>query len=184
MSRAGRPEAASLAKARRRYVSLDIIRGFAAFGVFGGHLVGYLPEGSFPLSVLASVVVGMGALFQGPGDVHWGVTVFIVLSGFCIHLPVASAPSLSDQRGFWRVYAIRRAIRILPVYWVACVLGVVAVVATGGQPENAGRLAGQIGELSAIALLAKMLVLTPLYLVPGTELGNGALRTVATEMWL
>lgn len=184
MWRASRTESSSVAKVRRRYLSLDIIRGVAAFGVFGGHLIGYLPEGSFPLSALASVVVAMGALFQGPGDVHWGVTVFIVLSGFCIHLPVASAPSLPDQRGFWRVYAIRRAIRILPVYWVACALGVLAMATAAGQLDEAGRLAGQIKEFSWIAFLAKLLVLTPLYLVPDTELGNGALRTVASEMWL
>jgi peptidoglycan/LPS O-acetylase OafA/YrhL len=57
-----------------------------------------------------------------------GVVVFFVISGLVLYLPYAR--SVRDRRALpdWRQFAKRRAIRILPAYWV-----VLAVLATGPQ---------------------------------------------------
>jgi peptidoglycan/LPS O-acetylase OafA/YrhL len=63
------------------------------------------------------------------GPVWWelkgGVAIFFVISGALLYLPYARA--LRDRSGLpdWRGYARRRAVRIVPAYWV--VLTVMAV---------------------------------------------------------
>jgi peptidoglycan/LPS O-acetylase OafA/YrhL len=85
--------------------------------------------------VFFHVVVIYYAQFQGwmrPGFVwmthgHWAVNVFIVLSGFCLTLPLARSRSLMLEGGFGR-YMTRRAVRILPPYYAAVVLSLLALV--------------------------------------------------------
>jgi peptidoglycan/LPS O-acetylase OafA/YrhL len=62
--------------------------------------------------------------FYTPGSVGWaelpfsaghlGVPIFLVLSGFCLALPYVG----SDRKLDLRAFAIRRAVRILPPYWI------------------------------------------------------------------
>jgi len=52
---------------------------------------------------------------------HFAVDVFIVVSGFCLMLPVAKSEG-SQLIGGWRGYLIRRAKRILPPYYCALIL--------------------------------------------------------------
>ncbi len=49
---------------------------------------------------------------------HEAVAIFIVVSGYCLMLPVVRQPSAQLQGGFWR-YLARRAYRILPPYYAA-----------------------------------------------------------------
>ena len=49
---------------------------------------------------------------------HFAVDVFIVISGFCLMLPVARKPGFTLTGG-WRGYLYRRARRILPPYYCA-----------------------------------------------------------------
>jgi peptidoglycan/LPS O-acetylase OafA/YrhL len=52
---------------------------------------------------------------------HFAVDVFIVLSGFCLMLPVARHREF-ELSGGWRTYLSRRSMRILPPYYSALIL--------------------------------------------------------------
>jgi peptidoglycan/LPS O-acetylase OafA/YrhL len=106
--------------------------------------------------------------FWASAGIHPGVVAFIVLSGFCIHLPIARNKALADAPGFWSVYWKRRSTRIAPVFVLGCVLG--ALVITGSHKQE---MLEVFGALTA----------TPF--VPSTHIpGNPILQTVVVEMWL
>lgn len=78
------------------------MRGIAAVMVFIGHLYSHLhPNHS---------LIG-----------QWAVTVFIVLSGYCLMVPTEAAGGL---RGGMRAFFVRRSRRILPAYYAALLLAV------------------------------------------------------------
>jgi peptidoglycan/LPS O-acetylase OafA/YrhL len=65
-----------------------------------------------------------------------GVPVFFVISGFVLYLPFARAIRDGRPRPRLGSYARRRALRILPAYWVALSLWLaVLVAATGLRPS-------------------------------------------------
>ena len=68
-----------------RLPGIDIIRGVAASAVLVHHVMKWNGAGPSPLPAPLSTML------QAVWDVlgHWGVGVFFVLSGLCIHLPVA-----------------------------------------------------------------------------------------------
>lgn len=88
--------------------ALDALRAFAAIGVLLAHA-------SVPLLFNGTVITWTRA-----GDV--GVSVFFVLSGFLIASSVLRQPRF-DTRG----YMIRRAARILPLYYVSMLIALVLV---------------------------------------------------------
>jgi len=115
----------------RRLVGLDGIRGLAALFVVVHHT--YLR--SFPGYPASTGPEWAGWLIYG----HFGVVVFIVLSGFSL--------ALAPARHGWRLdgvgrFAGRRARRILPAYWAALVLSVLVawlVLPQPGQPAPDAR---------------------------------------------
>ena len=64
---------------------------------------------------------------------HWAVTLFIVLSGFCLMLPVASAGGL---RGGAKGFYAARAKRILPAYWAALAFTLFLVLTLLAKPQD------------------------------------------------
>lgn len=52
-------------------------------------------------------------------ELKGGVVIFFVISGALIYLPYARALQAGTNLPDWRSYARRRAVRILPAYWVA-----------------------------------------------------------------
>ena len=60
---------------------------------------------------------------------HYAVGVFIVLSGYCLMLPVARREDKSLKGGF-RAYIARRARRILPPYYAALALTLAFILVT------------------------------------------------------
>ena len=96
------------------------------------------------LWVLLGHVFPYGPLKLG----HLAVTIFLVLSGYCLALPHAAKPktALSD----WRKFFVRRALRILPPYYGALALSVAVDVATHatGNPDLFWR--GFIGHLALL----------------------------------
>jgi peptidoglycan/LPS O-acetylase OafA/YrhL len=64
-------------------------------------------------------------------ELKCGVAIFFVISGALLYLPYARAMRDGSDLPDWRSYARRRALRILPAYWIA-----VTVVAIG--PFHAG----------------------------------------------
>jgi peptidoglycan/LPS O-acetylase OafA/YrhL len=167
----------------QRYHTLDIVRGLAALSVLLSHWGGWtLPYAS---AVSTQVIVSYQNIFQilfwGGGGIHPGVIVFIVLSGFCIHLPQAIDARKLTQPEFWKVFAVRRSRRILPVYWAALLIGIVSLWVTGpaymgekGQVVNSDLFFSIFG----VSEIIRVFGITALY--PG----NGPLATVAVEMLL
>ena len=77
----------------------------------------------------AMVVVHHAAALSGPARagrlatpaavMDGGVAIFFVLSGFLIYRPFAAAAVAGREHPSWRSFWWRRALRIVPAYWVA-----------------------------------------------------------------
>lgn len=110
---------------------LDGIRGFSALYVVVGHIVE-----SARLDEVASTSLARAAF----GVFRYGyaaVVAFIVLSGYCLMLPVVRSP---DQRllGGIATYLRRRSIRILPPYYAALLLSLVIIAVIPGLKDGVG----------------------------------------------
>ncbi len=132
-----------------RFPCLDGVRALAALTV-----------------VLTHVGFQTGAGLNGDlrtvlGRFDAGVAVFFVLSGFLLHRPQALAARSGRPLPRVRPYLWRRALRVLPAYWLAVALAYAVV------PEaRAGTLGGLLGQLT----LTRIYVADPL--LPGL-----------TQMW-
>jgi peptidoglycan/LPS O-acetylase OafA/YrhL len=178
---------------RGRYRSPDIVRGLAALSVVLTHWV-RVPDGLAATSVFDAAAAAAYLIFQrvawADGGLHPGVVVFIVLSGFCIHLPVARQPALLERADFWRKYARRRFWRIAPVYWCGVALGLILIVAAALRPEFGAAIACSdcpavpSGPALPFALAARVGFLSAWLPFPELALGNRPLYTVVSEGWL
>lgn len=108
---------------------LDSVRGLAALYVVLGHARLDIP------SELIDPVSGYFADLLSHGRI--GVSVFIVLSGYCLALPSARANSFALRGGFVR-YIGRRARRIYPPYLAAMALslGMLWLVPASAQERS------------------------------------------------
>jgi peptidoglycan/LPS O-acetylase OafA/YrhL len=107
-------------KTSSKFIFLDGIRGLSALFVafyhaqlFTGHTDDYLHSSLKPLNI-----------FLDYG--HFSVAVFIVLSGFCLTIPVAKSEDIQLKGGFKR-YIGRRFTRILPPYYFALTLSLILI---------------------------------------------------------
>jgi peptidoglycan/LPS O-acetylase OafA/YrhL len=91
-----------------RFPALDGVRALAALAVVLTH-VGFS----------SGVSVRGGALGVTTSRLEAGVTVFFVLSGFLLYRPWAAAHLGVGRAPGVRAYLWRRALRILPAYWLA-----------------------------------------------------------------
>lgn len=91
-------------------VAIDLLRGLAALAVVFTHLPRPVPAG-FDRSLLLALPLDFGVL---------GVPLFIVISGFCIHLGYARRLA-AGRAGTWSWAAFwkRRFVRLYPTYLVA-----------------------------------------------------------------
>ena len=102
---------------RDRYPLIDGLRAVAAIGVLVTH------------SAISSGLVSAGATgFRYAQRLEVGVTIFFVISGFVLYRPFLLVRDELPRLGS---YAWRRALRIVPAYWIA--LTVAALVL--GRPE-------------------------------------------------
>ena len=90
-----------------RFPLFDGLRGIAVLAVMLLH--------SSELSGRVGLGVG-GRLGEAAGGL--GVIVFFVISGFLLYRPFAAARATGRHRSPLHVYARRRALRILPAYWI------------------------------------------------------------------
>ncbi|MGH1562746.1 acyltransferase family protein [Mumia sp. DW29H23] len=133
---------------RKIYPALDTMRAIASVAVVATHVAfwaGFYSEGT------------LGAL---TARMDFGVAVFFVLSGFLLSQPYLAAQATRRTlppagRYFWH-----RALRILPVYWVAVVAALTLL------PEN---------DTASPADWLENLTLTRLY--------SGELTPGLTQMW-
>ncbi len=139
-------ESGSPPGAPARLWSLDVLRGICAGVVFLSHW--HLWSGFAPRSFLeewfgrvAGFVYQLVSTLTWPtGGHHPAVLGFFVLSGFCIHYPFARRALAGEPSPDWRAYLRRRFFRIVPVYWAACLLGLVFVAAQVLHPAPSALL--------------------------------------------
>jgi peptidoglycan/LPS O-acetylase OafA/YrhL len=136
------------ATARPRLKFIDGMRGVAALYVTLYHAAGDVPPPAPALRFLA--------WFLQFG--HYAVGVFIVLSGYCLMLPVARS-ALGRIEGGWRGYAFRRARRLLPPYYLVLLLAVTAVaIVRPWYPDATGEEADVL-RLSPATLISHILLI-------------------------
>ena len=124
---------ASVAESKLRLHSIDILRGLAALAVGFYHIWGH--DGSYAFA-------SIGVVPQTPNPdlftylvspFRWGylgVSLFLVLSGFCIHLPYARKKYSKGSYDFkGKAFFKRRIWRLYPAYTVA-VLGTAIALKT------------------------------------------------------
>ncbi|WP_210493392.1 acyltransferase [Patulibacter sp. SYSU D01012] len=118
----GRRDAAGAA----RLSGLDGLRGAAAVGIVLVHVWMYLvPDRQVASGTLLDLLMG---------QLRLGMPLFFVLSGYLIFRPFAAAAIEDRPRPRLGVYALRRAARILPAYWLVILVGS-AVLAWVGHTQ-------------------------------------------------
>lgn len=151
---------------RAFYPHVEGLRGVAALYVFLFHVwQTAVQHGAGPLTAWYAVTP-----FMQYG--HFAVAIFIVISGYCLALPVAARPGLAFSiKAFFKA----RARRLMPAYVAVVVLSVpvwsLAVVIGGGH-LNYGHLA--LAAVMHIALIHNLFFATTEYL-------NGPLWSIALE---
>ena len=93
-----------------RFPLIDGVRAIAALTIFAFHV-------SFHLGLLSS-----GFVSNLLGNLNVGVPIFFVVSGFLIYRPFIASRFAAKPAPQTEPYAIRRALRIVPAYWVALVI--------------------------------------------------------------
>jgi len=94
---------------------LDGLRGLAALWVVLYHFVGF----NVPALHTAAARTALGFLVHG----QLAVSIFIVLSGYVLMLPVSQSRDGTFRGGLKR-FALKRARRIVPAYWAALVFAI------------------------------------------------------------
>jgi peptidoglycan/LPS O-acetylase OafA/YrhL len=107
---------------RPRLEFLDGIRGLCALYVAFYHAVFFTGNGIEKTEFTGALKPLTYLLEFG----HYSVAVFIVLSGFCLTIPVALSEN-RDLRGGFKTYIKRRAHRILPPYYFALFLSLLLI---------------------------------------------------------
>lgn len=109
------------AKARVHLGYLDGIRGLAALYVALGHAL----LQAFPLFTRPGTYPDLhawkmlGVLREG----HDAVSIFIVLSGFCLMIPVTRAGGILDVG--WKTFIKKRFVRIIPTYYASLIISLI-----------------------------------------------------------
>lgn len=162
-----------------RLPALDAMRAIGAAAVVGTH-VGFATG--------ASAEPAWGGLLA---RLDVGVAIFFVLSGFLLFRPFAHAAAHGARRPGARRYLWRRALRILPAYWitVAVCLTVLPSNADAGpgdwlrhatltQIYGAGQLRPGLGHTWSLATEVVFYLLLPLLALP--VLGRAGWRPART----
>lgn len=140
---------ASVPEQDRQFPSLNAVRAAAALGVVATHT-------AFDTG---AVLNGASGAFLSRLD--FGVALFFVLSGFLLSRPFFLAGSRGSTRPSYRHFLWKRALRILPLYWVCVVAALL--------------LTPQEGDTGAGTWLQN-LTLTQIY-------SEGLLPSGLTQMW-
>lgn len=96
----------------RSFPQIDVLRGFAALSVVVFHVIAHFNWTSFPVS-------GPLVWFRIGG---FGVDLFFVISGFVIALSAFGRLEAGPYRGFLRAFTRARLARIVPLYYLTCLV--------------------------------------------------------------
>jgi len=154
----------------QRSHGIDILRAVAALSVLISHIGTYSYPGIIGKSINNIFMILNDNLIWANKGLHGGVIIFVVVSGFCIHLGSRSLPN----KNFLKIYTIRRFFRIYPLFIFALICGYVALFFTNGLNVNSDILQN---FLSSIFLLYSLIPVLP-------PLGNEILSTVIVECML
>jgi peptidoglycan/LPS O-acetylase OafA/YrhL len=170
MARAAAAATGSDSLERLHLTHVDGLRAVAALVVFVNHAYAqawYPGHGEYATGILSifaySLVAG-----------HLAVSVFIVISGFCLTLPVVDAGD-SLRRGMGDFFK-RRARRILPPYYGALALSLLLIATMIGQPS--GSLWDVPIQVDRVAVVSHFLLLQDLF---GTGKINYVFWSIAVE---
>jgi peptidoglycan/LPS O-acetylase OafA/YrhL len=130
---------------------LDGLRGFAALYVVCCHAALLLSQGTKHLPHAISLI--LRPLAFG----HYAVAIFIVLSGFCLMLPVAMS-SDGQLRGGWLDYMRRRSRRILPPYYAAFIIAALTMPFVTLVKRNVGIVLENADHLTLSNILTHLLL--------------------------
>jgi peptidoglycan/LPS O-acetylase OafA/YrhL len=109
-------------------VSLDSLRALAALYVLCHHA---FQQAGLEGDRLPKMLQAFIKLFSYG---HYAVDLFIVLSGFCLMLPIIhNGGKMKDN---YQQFCIKRARRILPPYYLAMTLSLVLILTCIGQPTG------------------------------------------------
>lgn len=169
-----------------RFWSLDALRGACALVVFLSHWhlwCAFVPQGTGQRFVHAFLENGhdwLTWLTWPTGGHHPAVLAFFVLSGFCIHYPAEwrlkhGGPALATAD-----YFRRRFRRIMPVYWIASLLGLLFAGLELGLPTGDPLLQFH-AQTTVPHLLVRLSGLAGIY-PEEIFVGNYILNTVAVEI--
>jgi peptidoglycan/LPS O-acetylase OafA/YrhL len=168
----------------QRSNGIDTVRAILALWILFAHVISWVPfaQGSSGVHpVIAWIMETFAAIFQPCGETHPAVIGFIVVSGYCIH-----RNGLRRTGGDITGYCIRRAFRILPVYFLATLFGIACFsISVSASPDITKTLSGTSAlNLQYIALkLVSLSAFVP-RLHTLTFQANAPLHTVLVEMWL
>ncbi|WP_201978165.1 acyltransferase family protein [Hymenobacter rubidus] len=106
---------------------LDGFRAIAALYVVIHHASHY-----FGLKAEATMPYHIFYMVSSKG--HYAVDIFIVISGFCLALPVVKNGGIMRENSYWD-FVKRRAKRILPTYYIAIIFSllIASLFAIGGE---------------------------------------------------
>jgi len=107
---------------------VQVLRAVAALLVLLGHIQSHA-------IVAAGADTPFGQQSRLPGGL--GVDLFFAISGFIM---VVSSVRLFEQPGAWRIFLLRRAVRLVPLYWLAT-LAFLPVVLWGSRGHSVDLLA-------------------------------------------
>ena len=119
------PDTTATIRLGQRLHYLDSVRGLSALYVAACHA--YL---MYAGNVAADMQSTAGGLLLGTSWLAWGrlaVAVFMVLSGYCLMLPIVQSPT-REQRSTFTQFMARRARRILPPYYAALGVSIVLIL--------------------------------------------------------
>jgi peptidoglycan/LPS O-acetylase OafA/YrhL len=162
--------------ARLRLDYLDGVRALAALYVAMTHAYNQVNAHGDGGGLSPAVLHVTGWLDSG----RYAVDVFIVLSGFCLMLPVVTSGE-GRLRGSILNYLKRRARRILPPYYASLILTllIIALVPGMGQPSGA-RWDMALPAFTPVVLASHFLLFHNLHPDWAYKI-NGAMWSVATE---
>lgn len=156
--------------APRHLKHVDGMRAVAALVVYLNHAYAQVFHFSFIAASLGVLSIARYSLVAG----HLAVTVFIVISGFCLTLPVVA---FGDRlRGGTLRFFKRRARRILPAYYGSLALALVLIWTIIGSPT--GTLWDVPIGVTPAAIISHVLLLQDLF---GTSKINYVLWSIAVE---
>ena len=158
--------------AERRLESVDALRGLAALAVVATHIPHFnLEPGHWN-----------GVLFFPAHYGIKGVVLFLVISGFCIHLGTARRAARGEGLSCnWTAFWRRRFFRLYPPYLAAIGVSVLVMVCFWWRAMTFTEFTDYLINKFPADLLTHVLMIHNLFLDYFLGLGNGAFWTLGLE---